>query len=346
VDKHSSRVWHRVWLTVLIMLASARAALAAGEVVIKMATLAPQGSEWHQVLQEMGDTWQKASRGAVVFRLYSGGVAGDDADVVRKMRLGTLTAGLLSAAGLTDIDRSVLAIQVPLAYANYGELDCVLEQMGPQIEKQLDAKGFVLLGWTDAGWAHFFTKEPVRIPDDMKKLKMFVWAGDDQYAELWKKAGFNPVPLPSTEISTALQTGLVNAITSTTQGVVLLQWYKQVNHMTNLNWGVLLGGMVVTKSTWEKIPADVRPALKEAARSACRRLSEFSRQSEPKDIEVLKKNGLEVVPVDSAALDQWRQLIDGILPQVRGSYVPAESFDAALKRRDQCRQQAARTGGS
>ena len=346
MDKRHSRAGWRVWLAALIILASAQASWAAGEVVIKMATLAPQGSEWHQVLQEMGVAWQNASHGGVAFRLYPGSVAGDDADVVRKMRLGTLNAGLLSAAGLTDIDRSVLAIQVPLAFANYSELDCVLEQMGPQFEKQLEAKGFVLLGWTDAGWAHFFTKEPVRTPDDMKKLKMFVWAGDDQYVELWKKAGFNPVPLPSTEISTALQTGLVNAVTSTAQGVVLLQWYKQVSHMTDLNWGVLLGGIVVTKKTWEKIPADVRPAIKEAARKACRRLSEFSRQSEPKDIEVLKKHGLEVVSVDGAALDQWRRLIDGILPQVRGAYVPTEPFDAALKRRDQCRQRAAKASGS
>lgn len=328
---------------VLIMLAAAHTAWAAEEIVIKMATLAPQGSEWHQVLQEMGAAWQKASRGQVGFRLYPGGVAGDDADVVRKMRLGTLNAGLLSSAGLTDIDRSVLAVQVPMVYADYGELDCVLEQMGPQIEKQLEAKGFILLGWTDAGWARFFSKAPVKTPDDMKKLKMFVWAGDDQYVELWKKAGFNPVPLPSTEISTALQTGLVNAVTTTAQGAVLLQWYKQVNHMSDLKWAVLLGGVVVTKAAWDKIPADARPAIKEAARSACRRLSQFSRQSESKDIEVLKQHGVKVVQVDSAAIDLWRQLIEGVLPQVRGSFVPAAPFDAALKRRDQCR---AGSGGS
>jgi len=204
-----------IWLAILMFLAAAHASRAADEMVIKMATIAPQGSEWHQVLQEMGAAWEKASRGQVQFRLYPGGVAGDDADVVRKMRLGTLNVALLSSDGLTDIDRSVLALQVPLAYANYRELDCTIEQLGPRIEKQLEARGFVLLGWSDAGWAHFFTKEPVRTPDDMKKLKMFVWAGDDRYAELWKKAGFNPVPLPSTEISTALQTGLVNAVTST-----------------------------------------------------------------------------------------------------------------------------------
>jgi len=326
------------WLAALALIVLVKASYAGDDVVIKMATLAPQGSEWHQVLQEMGAAWQKASHGKVVLRIYPGGVAGDDVDVVRKMRLGTINMGLLSSSGLSDIDRSVLALELPLAYADYKEFDCVLDQLGPRIEKELAAKGFILLGWSDAGWAHFFTQTSVRTPDDMKKLKMFVWGGDDRYVDLWKKAGFNPVPLPSTEISTALQTGLVNAVTSTAQGAVLLQWYKQVNHMTDLNWALFLGGIVVTKSTWEKIPSDLRPIFKESAREACRRLSEFSRQSELKDIDVLKKHGVEVVPVDADALSQWRKLIDGILPQVRGSYVPAEFVDAALKLRDQCRQ--------
>jgi len=329
----------------LILLSAARAAQAADEVIIKMATIAPSGSEWHQVLQEMGVEWQNASRGLVKFRLYPGGVAGDDSDVVRKMRLGTLNASLLSTSGLTDIDRSVHALQIPLAYANYRELDCTIEQLGPRIEKQLEAKGFILLGWSDAGWAHFFTKTPVKTPDDMKKLKMFVWAGDDRYVEMWKTAAFNPVPLPSTEISTALQTGLVNAVTSTVQGVVLLQWYRQVTYMTDLKWAVMLGAIIVTRQTWDKIPADVRPAIREAARKACRRLSEFSRQSEARDIAVLQKHGVQVVPVDNTVLAQWRRLIDGVIPQVRGSYVPAEYLDAALKRRDQCRRQAGRDSG-
>jgi TRAP-type transport system periplasmic protein len=345
VNKRDYRPVWQSWFLILILLSAAHTARAADEIVIKMATIAPSGSEWHQVLQEMGAEWQKASRGLVQFRLYPGGVAGDDNDVVRKMRLGTLNASLLSTAGLTDIDRSVHALQIPLAYANYRELDCTIEQLSPQIEKQIAAKGFILLGWSDAGWAHFFTNSPVRTPDDMKKLKMFVWAGDDRYVELWKKAGFNPVPLPSTEISTALQTGLVNAVTSTVQGVVLLQWYRQVTYMSDLKWAVMLGAIIVTRETWEKIPAAVRPAIREAARKACRRLSEFSRQSEARDIAVLQKHGVQVVVVDNAVLDQWRRLIDSVLPQVRGSYLPAEYLDAALRRRDQCRRQGGKDSG-
>ncbi|MFZ0927391.1 MAG: TRAP transporter substrate-binding protein DctP [Syntrophobacteraceae bacterium] len=323
---------------------SAFTARGAGEIVIKMATLAPQGSEWYKILQEMGAEWQKASNGRIVFRLYPGGVAGDDLDNVRKMRLGTLDAGLLTVGGLSEIERGILALEVPLAYADYDELDCVREQLGSQLERLMEAKGFIILGWSDGGWAHFFTKSPVRTPNDLKKLKMFVGAGDDQYTELVKKAGFNPVPLPSTEIATGLQTGLVNAITMTSQGVLLLQWYKQLNYMTDLKWAVLLGGIVITKSAWEKIPVEIRPLLRQASLKATQRMREFSRQTDQRDLDALKKNGVEVISIDEKVLDEWRRLIEGVLPEVRGSYVPAGPLDTALKFRDQCRLQAGKAG--
>jgi TRAP-type transport system periplasmic protein len=330
----------RLFFAAILFSMSAFAAQAADQIVIKAASLAPQGSEWHKIVQEMGAEWQKISNGLIVFRLYPGGVAGDDIDLIRKMRLGTLDAALLTINGLSAIDRGVLGLEVPLAYSDYGELDCVLEKIAPRLERQIEAKGFVVLGWAPGGWAHFFTKSPVRTPDDMRKLKMFVWAGDEQYAELWKKAGFHPVPLPSTEIATALQTGLVNAVTINPQGILLLQWYKHVGYMTDFKWAVFLGGIVISKSTWDKIPADIRPAVRQAALKASQRLREFAVKTDQSDIETLKNNGVNVVSVDEKTLDEWRRLIESILPQVRGSYLPAESLDTALKLRDQCRGQA------
>jgi len=330
----------RLCLAAVFLFISALPARAAGEIVLKVATLAPQGSEWHKILQEMGDEWQKASSGKIAFRLYPGGVAGDDTDLVRKMRLGTLDAGLLTINGLSVIDRGVLGLELPLAYSNYRELDCALEKMSPELERRMEAKGFILLGWSGAGWAHFFTKYPVRTPDDMRKQKMFIWAGDDQYVELWKKAGFNPVPLPSTEIATALQTGLVNAVTVNPQGILLLQWYKHVHYMTEFKWAAFLGGIVISKAAWEKIPAEMRPAVRQAAFKAAQRLRDFSRQADQSDLEALKKNGVQVVSVDENTLNEWRSLVEGILPGLRGSYLPAETLDTALKLRDQCRGQA------
>jgi TRAP-type C4-dicarboxylate transport system substrate-binding protein len=334
-----------MWLMAVAIVAAAApmpAPRAAEPVVVKLATIAPKSSVWHSILQEMGDAWQKSSKGAVVLRIYPGGVAGDDSDVVRKLRLGTLNAAFL-ATGMIDINRDLIALQIPMAYASYEEFDCVVEQMLPAIDAGYSEKGFVLLGLTDGGFVQFFTKTPMRTPDDLKGMKLFVWAGDDLYVELWKRAGFNPVPLPATEISTALQTGLVNVVTTTPQASVLLQWFLHVKYMTRLNWAILVGGLVVSRKTWDKIPAELRPALLDAAHAAARRLRDVSRRSSPQDIEAMKKRGLNVVEIDPAALDAWKRLIEGVYPKVRGAFIPAKAFDTALELRDACRQKMVKT---
>lgn len=313
---------------------------AAQKVTIKMATLVPQGSAWHTTLQEMAQKWQAASNGQVTMRLYGGGVAGDDSDVVRKMRLGTLDAGVITTAGLSEIDRAVNALGVPLMFTDYAEYDAIAAQMLPEIEKVYAAKGFVVLAWADAGWVHLFTKNPVRTPSDLKAQKIFAWGNDGETVELWKGAGFNPVPLPATEISTALQTGLVTALPTTPQAAVLLQWYNHAKFMSDLPWAVLAGAIVINRTSWEKIPAEARPALAEAAREAAARLSAATRTGAKEDVAAMSKRGLTVVAVDAAAAAAWRDLAVSLYPKLRGKYAPPEYFDRALKLRDERRSGA------
>lgn len=307
-------------------------------VVVKLATLAPDGSAWHLILKEMGEKWKAISGGTVTLRIYPGGVAGDDADVVRKIRLGTLNAGSLGSSGLADIDRSVLALQIAMMYSSYAEFDYVLEKLSPRIEKTYLSKGYVLLNWADAGWVHFFTKTPVRTPEELKPLKLFVWGGSNEVTEIWKAAGFNPVPLPSTEISTALQTGLVSALPTTPQAAVLLQWYNHAKNMTDIRWAVLLAGTVVSKAVWDKVPAAYRPAMLEAAQEAGRKIRNEIRTSSVRDVEAMKKRGLNVVHVDGAAEAAWVKTAESAYPRARGTYCPPDAFDEAMGYRAEFRK--------
>ncbi len=312
-------------------------------VVVKMATLVPDGSSWFLVLQETAEKWKELSGGRVVVRLYPGGVAGDDPDVVRKMRLGTLNAGLLTSVGVAEVDRSVYALGVPMMYASYDEVYYVLDKMRPRLEASLEAKGFVVLNWVDGGWVHFFTQKPVRVPDDLKALKLFTWAGDSQAVETWRSAGFNPVPLPSTEIATALQTGLVNALGAPPQIAVISQYFTHARNMTDLSWQLLLGATLINKSTWEKIPPDVRPKLLEATQEAGRRLQQEIRAGGERDVEAMKKRGLNVVAVDTQAKAAWARAAESMYPKIRGPIIPPDAFDEAMKYRDEYRKsQAAR----
>ena len=314
-------------------------------VLVRMATLVPDGSSWHLILKESAEQWKQVSGGKVTVRLFPGGVAGDDPDVVRKMRLGTLNAGVLTSVGVAEIDRSVYAMGIPLMYDSYEEVYWVHEKMRPKLEASLEAKGFVVLNWADGGWVHFFAKKPVAVPDDLRKLKLFSWAGDAEAVEIWRSAGFNPVPLPSTEIATALQTGLVEALGAPPQVAVISQFFNNARNMTDLKWQLLQGATIITKATWEKIPADVRPELLRVSREAGARLQKEIRDAEAKDVEAMKKRGLTVVPVSAAQRAQWQKLTESIYPRIRGKVVPAEAFDEAMRLRDEFRKQRGAAAG-
>lgn len=313
--------------------------------IVKLATLAPEGSSWHNILKETAAQWKTISGGKVTLRIYAGGTQGDDPDVVRKMKLGVLNAGVLTSVGVAEIDNSVYALGVPLMFESDEEVYAILEKMRPKLEASIEKQGFIILNWADAGWVHFFTQKPVAAPDDLKALKLFTWQGDAKAVSAWKSAGFNPVPLPSTEIATALQTGLVTALGVPPQVAVISQYYNQAKNMTDLKWQLLLGASVISKKTWEQIPADIRPALKAAAEDAGKKMRAEVIASLAKDVEAMKKRGLNVVAVDAKARAAWQKAAEAMYPQVRGPIVPAEAFDEALRYRDEYRKSKAGKGG-
>ena len=204
---------------------------------------------------------------------------------------------------------------------------------------------FCLSFLRSSGWVHFFTQEPVATPDDLKKLKLFTWAGDSDAIDIWKSGGFNPVPLPATELATALQTGLVTALGTPPQVAVISQYYNNAKNMTDLRWQLLLGATVIRKDAWERIPAAVRPALEAAAQDAGKRLRADVRESEARDIEAMKKRGLNVVELTPKARALWAKTAEGFYPRIRGPIVPAEAFDEALKWRDEYRSKKPSAGG-
>jgi TRAP-type C4-dicarboxylate transport system substrate-binding protein len=322
----------------LAIVGAAPGAASAQTVTIKMATLVPEGSSWHLVLKEVADKWSKISGGKVRVIIYPSGTQGDDPDVVRKIRLGTLNAGVLTSVGLAEVDRSVYAVSIPMAFSDYDEVYYVLEKMRAKIESTMESKGFVMLNWADGGWLRFFTQKPVAVPNDLKSLKLFQWAGDTPTLEIWKAAGFNPVPLPSTELATGLQTGLVQAFAASPQVAVITRYFENAKNMTDIKWALLLGGTVIAKSAWDRIPADMKPALLQAMHEAGSRLQSEIRKSDQTDIDAMTKRGLNVIPVDAKARELWRATAEGAYGKVRGGFVPAEAFDEALRYRDEYRK--------
>jgi TRAP-type C4-dicarboxylate transport system substrate-binding protein len=305
--------------------------------VLKLATLAPEGSPWHDIIVDIGESWKAASGGRITLRIYAGGVAGDDPDMIRKMRIGQLQAAVLTGTGLSQITPEIQALQMPMMLASYEELDYVRDRLAPKLEALTEAHGFKILSWGDAGWVHCFAPQPVIRPADLKPLKIFTWEGDPTYAEVIRRMGFQPVPLAVTDIYTGLQSGLISAVPTTPIAALSFQWFGLANHMTDFKWAPLVGAMVITTAAWRTLPDDLKPTLVRAAQETAARAHGKIRPLEDEAIAAMKTHGLVVDPVPPEALKEWEATGRGSYPYLVGKVVPAAMVAEVQRLRDEYR---------
>src|SRR5579864_3529 len=322
---------------ILLVLLLATATLPA-QTIIRLGTLVPRNSRWHEILLNMGEEWKKASGGKVELKIYPSGEQGDEPEMVQKIRIKKLQAVALSGAGLSGIDAAVSALQVPMMLSSYEELDYVRDKISPRLEKGLADRGFIVLNWGDAGWVHFFTKQPAMHPDEIRKLKLCVLQGDNSTFQLYKINGFNPVALAATDILTGLQTGLIDAFQSPPLFALSNQWFGGAKNMLDIRFAQLVGATLISKDVWNKIPPDVQKQMLVSARTAGVALREEIRKAESSSIPMMQQFGLNVVHADPKVVAEWRQLTEAIWPKLRGTMVPPDLFDEVKRLRDEYRK--------
>jgi TRAP-type C4-dicarboxylate transport system substrate-binding protein len=328
----------RSFLCALLALSLPPAPAGAQAVTIKLATLAPEGSSWHEALKDLGRRWAQLSGGRVQLRVYAGGVAGDETSVVAKMRIGQFGAALVTSHGVTDVTTHVRALGLPRMIRTYEEVDHVLAALRPVLERQLAAKGFVALGWADAGMVRLFLPEATADVARVRGFKLFTWAGDTDTTELWRGAGFRAVPLPSTEVMTGLQTGLIEGIPTTPAIALASQWYAHTRCLLDVPIAPLVGTLLVTAREWERIPAELREGLRAEAERTVLRMREENRRLEREAIAAMARRGLRVLAASPAELQAWNEVADAVKRTVRGGYVPADAYDALVRELEEFRR--------
>jgi TRAP-type C4-dicarboxylate transport system substrate-binding protein len=299
---------------------------------IRLATLVPTGTSYHHSLQAMGAKWKQGSNGAISLTIYADGTMGSEDEIVRRMRVGQLQAALLTVGGISAIDPAVGALQkMPLVFRSLEEAAYVRDKLASDLNRRLAEKGFVVLFWADAGWVQMFTKEPAMMPQDFKKMKIFVTAGDVAESELYKSAGFNPVLLEWTDALTGLQTGMVDAVPTIPLHALSNQFYVSAHHMLALNWLPLVGGLIITKKSWDALQPAERDAMLKSAAECSQEFQALGRKEAQESIESMQKRGLQVHAVTPEAEQEWQRFSEGFYPKIRGGIVPADMFDNVMQ---------------
>jgi TRAP-type C4-dicarboxylate transport system substrate-binding protein len=331
------------WFVAAAVAVSAAAAppASAQTTVIKLCSLVPEGSVWDRALRDMGAEWKTATGGRVTLQVFPGGVAGDEPTFVRKMRVGQFQAAAVTTAGLSEIDPAFKMFEIPMFFSSYEELHAVLAKLEPTLQQRLNEKGFRLLSWGHGGWVYYFTKQKATTVADLRKSKLF-WLPDDKMVQVWRKNGFNPVPLSTADILTGLQTGMIDTYPSTPLLVLALQWHKFTPHMAGVGMAPLVGGLVISEKSWQKISEADRAKVMTACQKLGSRLAVEIPRQDTTAVALMQKTGLTVNPVSAADLSEWRTLAEQFSTTMRGEIVPPDVLDAAKRERDAFR--AARGG--
>lgn len=305
---------------------------AAANVKLKLGTLAPNNSSYHKAMLSMGEKWKQISNGSVQLTVFPDGRLGGEADMVGLMQTGSLDAGLLTAVGIAEIEPAVNALQsMPLAFRSLEEVDYVGEKLRPVLERRMLAKGYVVLFWSDSGWVRFFTTTPMQTPDDLRKLKIFSWAGNTHEYDLWKSSGFSPVSLETAGIAQALLSGTISAITMPPLYANPGRMDTQAKFMLELNWAPLVGAAVVRKKSWDRIPAQFQEAMLKVAAETGQQVKAAGRSENDAAVAAMEKRGLKVTKVAPELEAQWRSVVDKVNDQIRGKIVPADMYDEAQR---------------
>jgi TRAP-type C4-dicarboxylate transport system substrate-binding protein len=320
-------LFRRVFGLALILAASPVPA----QTIIKLGTLAPEGSIWHDTLLEIRDEWRRISDGEIELRIYAGGVLGGEDEMIRKMQRRGLDALAISGAGLPLIDNVVECLHLPLVFDSYAELERVRAAIAAQLEENFERAGYKVLNWAEAGWVHFFAKSPVRTPNDLRQLRLWISTGAPESERLTEELGFRAVPLPVTDMLTGLQTGLIEVIDVPPLFALLDRTYQAAPYMTELRFAPLNAATVVTMTTWQRIPEGYRDALLTAARAAAADMREEIHAAELEAIDEMVARGLTIVSLDPQELEAWRTEARAAYPRLACAREHPDLFEEVMR---------------
>jgi len=326
----------------LVVLAAFASAATAQTVNIKLATQAPVNSSYHKALLDMGAEWEAKTSGRVKLTIYAGGTQGSEEATLRMMRPGVdqLQGNLLMLPGLSSIDDAFSVFGIPFFFASDAEGQYVLEKLGPMLDKRLESKGFKLLAWGSAGWVQLFSKTPINTLADLKAAKMFTTQGDDRMVQWYKQNGFRPVALNSSDIPAQLKlsTGMIDAAPMPPYPALLLQVFRDAKYMLDVDVAPLFGALVLTNDAWNRISAGDKAIVAAAAKTAEQKLLGDAAKLDETSIATMKSRGLTVNTPDAKQLATFRAEADRLVSTIRGTLVPNDIYDAAVRERDAYRK--------
>ena len=277
---------------------------------LKIASIAPESTPWGQGLNQMAAEWSKITNGRVRLQIFHGGVAGNEVDIVRKMRLGQVHGAASSPLGLNTLVPLFWGLLIPGIIQTGDELDYLLEELEEDFSQTFRDEGYEIMTWSNSGWLKFFTRDAVRKPGDLRGQKIATTGYDEGFNTILRNLGMQTVSTSSAEVLTGLNSGLIDALIYAPLGVAGFQWFAVADNMLELQIAPFFGAIVIDSRSWKRIPQQYHEELKESAEKIGKQIVAELDELEREGVELMQSYGLNVANPSGTELEQWYELFE------------------------------------
>lgn len=299
--------------------------LPAQAVTLKIATILPDGTAPMQAMRAGAKEIETLTEGRVDFKFYPGGVMGNDASVMRKMRIGQLHGGAFTSGTMADLYADAQIYSLPFLMNSKAEVDHVRGIFDKEIFAGLEKAGMVPMGVATGGFAYIMSQEPIRSMSDISGKKLWLPQGDKLVEVAIEEIGGNGVPLGLGDVYTGLQTGLIDTVGTSPAGAIALQWYTQVKYVMDYPLGYLAGWLVIGEKGWAKMSAADQKIVRKVWRETYAKLDVETWADGANAKAALQNNGVTFVSLNADDVPNWQAATERALKRAgaAGAYNPA-----------------------
>ena len=330
-------------LTPLLFLLMAGNAHADQTYTLKFATLVPTGTAWMNEIDRWAKEVATKSNGRLVFKIYPGGVMGDEPDVLRKLHSQELQGAFFTGYGVGRIFSPARVLEVPFLFKNTNESDYVRQQLMPEFEQGFRQNGFELIGWPEVGEIHFFSKKSIHSFDELRTRRVWLWQDDPLGEALADAAGISPIPLSIMDVYQQLSArhGSIDTVYNAPFGLMAMQWNTRLKYGSTVALTNAIGVLVVDRRFFNRLPDDLKLLLKTTGQQVGERITAISRRDNQRSIELLKQDGMQFMWDWNDK--EWKQAL-GVRDRAaayleKTGYIPKSYFDHARELLERYRQQ-------
>lgn len=295
--------------------------------VLKIATIAPEGTSLALSLKKMNVEIEKATNGEVTLKNYLGGVAGDEPDVLRKIRIGQMNGGFFTGKTLGDIYGDIRVMELPFNFLNDTQkAKNVFKSLQPYFNEGLDKNGFINLGFFEIGHVYVVSTKEVSTLEGMKGIKVWTWEGDELVLAMTESLGLVTVPLALPDVLSSLSTGVVHAAYAPPIGILGLQWQSKIKYLINFPTAFSVGALLIAKKDWKKINPTHQKVILEISKKYIEEANESSHKENEEGLAQLKKQGIKFINFPQKDYDQAKAIRQTVIGKLKGKLISPEAI--------------------